>query len=241
MSEVQDKNIFNFLEGETLLINKPTDWTSFNVVSKIRYILKHNLGIKKIKVGHAGTLDPKATGLLIICTGRNTKKIQYFQDFDKEYSGTFILGKTTPSFDSETEVDEEYPLDHINEDLIREKAARFTGEMEQVPPIFSAIQVKGKRAYNYARNKEEVELKSRSVHIHEFEISRISMPEVHFRIVCSKGTYIRSLARDFGQELSSGAYLSALCRTRIGDFKLEDAMDIFSFEEIIKKLYDDRT
>ncbi|MDZ7742648.1 MAG: tRNA pseudouridine(55) synthase TruB [Bacteroidota bacterium] len=241
MSEFQQKNIFNFPEGETLLINKPADWTSFNVVSKIRYIIKHNVGIKKIKVGHAGTLDPKATGLLIICTGRNTKKIRYYQDTDKEYTGTFLLGKTTPSFDTESEADETFPVDHISEGLILEMAAQFTGEMEQVPPIYSAVQIKGKRAYNYARNQEEVELKSRRIRIHEFEISSISLPEVHFRIVCSKGTYIRSLARDFGRALSSGAYLSALCRTRIGDFKLEDAMDIFSFEEKIIKLYGIRT
>ncbi|MCF8227722.1 MAG: tRNA pseudouridine(55) synthase TruB [Bacteroidales bacterium] len=241
MSDLTNQIVFDFQEGETLLINKPLDWTSFNVVSKIRYIIRHNTGIKKIKVGHAGTLDPKATGLLIICTGRNTKKIQQYQDSDKDYTGSFLLGKSTPSFDTETDIDHEYPITHIHEELIRETAQKFLGEQEQIPPIFSAIQVKGKRAYNYARNKEQLELKARKIHIHEFQIEKVDVPSITFRILCSKGTYIRSLARDFGKALSSGAYLSSLCRTRIGEFKLEDAMEISAFEEIIKKLYANRT
>lgn len=211
-------------EAKVLLVNKPYQWTSFDVVKKLRYALK----VKKI--GHAGTLDPLATGLLILCTGKMTKQIETFQVQEKEYTGTFVLGKTTPSFDLETEVDSEKDISHLTEQEITNATEQFSGWIDQIPPIFSAIKVDGQRAYKSARKGESVELKSRKVEIKEFEITKISLPEIDFRIICSKGTYIRSIARDFGEYLGVGAYLSALCRTRIGDFKLENASTI---EEII--------
>ncbi|TSA30045.1 MAG: tRNA pseudouridine(55) synthase TruB [Bacteroidetes bacterium] len=217
---------FDFSEGEILLINKPYQWTSFDVVNNFRYFLKSKQGIKKIKIGHAGTLDPLATGLLILCTGKFTKKIEEFKAFDKEYTGVFTLGATTPSFDLETEIDHRFPLNRISEQRIRETALRFTGEQMQVPPRFSAVKIKGKRAYEFARGEEEVKLAPRPVEISAFEITRIEMPDLHFRIVCSKGTYIRALARDFGQRLKNGAYLSALCRTRIGPYHIRDAWEL---------------
>lgn len=228
--------VFNFQEGEILLFNKPETWTSFNVVSKVRGLIRYHRKIKKLKVGHAGTLDPLATGLLIICTGKLTKQINRIQEAEKEYTGTFHLGASTPSFDRETPIDHSYPTEHITEEKILETAASFRGSIEQVPPVYSAIKVKGERAYNYARGNTEVELKSRNVNIYEFEIVRIALPEVDFRIVCSKGTYIRSLARDLGLALDSGAYLKQLTRTRIGHFKLDEALEIEQFEEIVKQL-----
>ena len=207
-------------DGQILLINKPYEWTSFDVVNKLRYKLK----IKKI--GHAGTLDPLATGLLILCTGKMTKRIEEFMGLEKEYTGKFILGKTTPSFDLETEVTETYPIDHITPERITECTREFTGIIQQVPPAHSAIKIKGKRAYQMAREGKEVTLTPRAVEIKEFEITNITLPEVAFRVVCSKGTYIRSLARDFGKALNAGAYLSELCRTRIGMFRLEDAVEV---------------
>jgi tRNA pseudouridine55 synthase len=207
-------------EGRVLLINKPLEWTSFDVVNKLRYKLK----IKKI--GHAGTLDPLATGLLIICTGKMTKRIEQFMGQEKEYTGKFILGQSTPSHDLETEVDEQKDIAHLTDDLIVQAAKPFVGTISQVPPIHSAIKVGGKRAYAFARKGKEIELQPRSVEIKEFEITAIHLPEVSFRIVCSKGTYIRSIARDFGQALGVGAYLTELCRTRIGAFRLEDAMTV---------------
>ncbi len=233
-----DKNFnistFDFEKGEALLFDKPYTWSSFHVVNNIRYALKHYLGIKKIKVGHAGTLDPLATGLLIICTGKFTKRIDEFQAQEKEYTGTFTLGATTPSFDLETEVDVHYPTDHIDEKTLLDTAKSFVGTIEQTPPIFSAIKIDGKRAYEYARNNEEVKIKPKIISISEFEITDIKMPEISFRIVCSKGTYIRSLARDFGIALKSGAYLSLLKRTRIGDFKLTDAFNVEEFKLLLK-------
>ena len=206
-----------------ILVNKPLGWTSFDVVNKLR----KTLGVKK--VGHAGTLDPLATGLLIICTGKMTRKIQEFTDLDKEYTGKLILGQSTPSHDRETEVNEVRDITGITARQIESAAACFTGRIEQIPPAHSAVKVKGKRAYKLARKGETPELKPRTVEIHVFDITKINLPEVHFRVVCSKGTYIRSLVRDLGQKLGTGAHLAELCRTRIGSFTLEDAKTIESF------------
>jgi len=203
------------------------------VVNKIRFRLRHITGVKRIKVGHAGTLDPMATGLLIICTGKFTKKLHEFQGLDKTYTGTLHLGKTTPSYDAETEPDHHYPIDHITNELLRKNTAQFIGDIEQIPPMYSAIKVDGKRLYKAARKGQTVERKPRNVRIDNFELTRIELPDVDFSVTCSKGTYIRSLAYDFGKAVDSGAYLTALCRTRIGDFKLEDAWDL---EELIEML-----
>ena len=219
-------------KGGVILLNKPYEWTSFQAVNKVKYLLKHYYDLKKVKIGHAGTLDPLATGLLILCIGKYTKKIEEYQAQEKEYTGTFYLGATTPCFDKEKEIDNYYPTEHITEEDIYKAAEHLLGEQEQVPPVFSALKVNGVRAYEFARENKDVELKSRKITIKEFEITRINMPEVDFRIVCSKGTYIRSIARDFGSYLNSGAYLTALCRTRIGDYKLSDAQTI---EEIISE------
>ena len=229
----------DFKNGQVLLIDKPLTWTSFQAVNKLRWSIRQAFSIKKIKVGHAGTLDPLATGLLVICTGKMTKQINIFQGQEKEYTGTFTLGGTTPSFDLETEVDNSFPTSHITEELIHATTEQFTGKIEQFPPVFSAIKKEGKRLYEYARAGEEVEIKSRQVEITEFEITQIktsTLPnqnalELDFRVVCSKGTYIRSLAHDFGKALNSGAHLSALRRTRIGDFKVEDALKPEAFIE----------
>jgi len=213
---------FNFAEGELLLINKPYKWTSFDVVGKIRNSLKP----QKLKVGHAGTLDPLATGLLIICTGKLTKQIDTFQAQEKEYTGTMIVGATTPSFDMETVVDQEFPIDHLTDEQIYAATAAFTGDIQQYPPAHSAVKVNGERLYVKARRGEETELRLRFVTVSAFEITRIALPEVDFRIVCSKGTYIRSLISDFGTALNSGAYLSKLTRTRSGDFLLQNAFEV---------------
>ncbi|NER16975.1 tRNA pseudouridine(55) synthase TruB [Spongiivirga citrea] len=222
----------DFKEGQILLIDKPLEWTSFQAVNKIKWMLKKNLGLKKIKVGHAGTLDPLASGLLIICTGKFTKKISDLQDQVKEYTGTFHLGETRPSYDMETEVDATFPIDHIDADLIEKTTAQFIGEIDQKPPIFSALKKDGKRLYEHARKGESVEIPMRKVTIHEFEITAINLPEVTFRVVCSKGTYIRSLAHDFGKALDSGAYLSSLRRTKIGDFNVENGISPNDFTSI---------
>ena len=206
--------------GRVLLINKPFQWTSFDVVNKLRYKLK----IKKI--GHAGTLDPLATGLLIICTGKMTKRIEEFMGLEKEYTGKFILGQSTPSHDLETEITEVKDISTLTEQAIHEAARALTGNIQQLPPMHSAIRIGGKRAYQFARRGEEIELKHREVEVKAFQITNIAFPEAAFRIVCSKGTYIRSIARDFGNALGVGAYLTDLCRTRIGPFRLEDAMEI---------------
>lgn len=225
----------DFNEGEILLINKPETWTSFDVVNNLRYFLKTAFGQKKVKIGHTGTLDPLATGLLILCTGKFTKKIEEFKVFDKEYTGTFLMGATTPSFDRETEVDKQYSLDGLTSDMIRKTALQFTGSMLQTPPQYSAVKINGRRAYDFARQDEVVKLDPKPVHIEAFEITAIDLPEVHFRISCSKGTYIRSLARDFGQALNNGAYLSALCRTRIGPYHLRDAYELEHLKELLIK------
>jgi len=207
-------------DSRVLLLNKPYEWTSFDVVNKLRYILKMK------KIGHAGTLDPLATGLLIICTGKMTKRIEEFMGQEKEYTGTFVIGQTTSSYDLETEVSEKVDISHITPAMLEAATLPLTGNVEQLPPMHSAIRVGGKRAYQFARQGKEIELKPRAVEIRVFEITSVNLPEVNFRIVCSKGTYIRSIARDFGNALGVGAYLSVLCRTRIGDFRLEDALNI---------------
>ncbi|HMQ48780.1 MAG TPA: tRNA pseudouridine(55) synthase TruB [Saprospiraceae bacterium] len=217
---------YDFLNGAVLLVDKPQGWTSFDVVNKIRYKLKHYLHTSKIKVGHAGTLDPMATGLLIICTGKYTKKLAEFQQYPKEYTGTLVLGAATPSFDAETEIEETFPIDHITPELLDAARQRFIGDLDQVPPIFSAIKVDGQPLYKKARKGERVEIEPRKVHIAAFELTRVELPEVDFRVACSKGTYIRSLAHDFGQALDSGAYLSALRRTQVGPFSIQKAWDL---------------
>ncbi len=227
---------FNFQTGETLLVNKPQGWTSFDVVNKIRYRLRHITGVKRIKVGHAGTLDPMATGLLIICTGKFTKKLNDFQGLDKTYTGTMHLGKTTPSYDAETEVDQTYPTAHLTDDLLQKATTQFMGEIEQIPPMYSAIKVDGQRLYKAARKGKILELKPRNVRIDSFELTRIELPDVDFSVTCGKGTYIRSLAYDFGKAVDSGAYLSALCRTQIGDFRLEDAWELEALIEVLEQI-----
>ncbi len=217
---------FDFQAGENLLVDKPLHWTSFDVVNKLRWNLKQKLGIKKLKVGHAGTLDPLATGLLIICTGKNTKKIDHFVLEDKTYTGTILVGKTTPSYDLETEFNQEFPIDHITSELIEKVRLSFIGEQDQVPPIFSAKQVDGKRAYDLARAGKEVVLKANTINITDFEIDAARFPEIDFKITCSKGTYIRSIANDFGQKLNSGAALIALRRTASGSFLIENSQSV---------------
>ncbi len=225
-----------FLNGTRLLVDKPLTWTSFDVVNKIRFGLKHRLGIRKIKVGHAGTLDPMATGLLIICTGKFTKKLTEYQGLGKEYTGTITLGATTPSFDQETEPDATFPFDHITPEQIEEARQQFLGELEQLPPMYSAIKVDGQPLYKKARKGEMVEVKARPVVIEEFEITHISLPHIEFRVKCSKGTYIRSLAHDFGKALNNGAYLSALRRTKIGHFDIENAWNLEALMDHIEGL-----
>lgn len=224
--------MIDFEKGGVILVNKPYEWTSFQAVNKIKVRLKHYFNTKKVKIGHAGTLDPLATGLLIVCVGKFTKKIEEYQAQEKEYTGTFYLGATTPCFDKEKEIDNYYPINHITPEAIYKAAEAFLGEQDQIPPMFSALKVNGVRAYEFARDNKEIELKSRKITIKEFEITRIALPEVDFRIVCSKGTYIRSIARDFGFYLNSGAYLTALCRTRIGEYTLNQAQEL---EDIISE------
>jgi tRNA pseudouridine55 synthase len=216
--------------GTILLFDKPYTWTSFDLVNSIRYSLKIFTGNKKLKVGHAGTLDPLASGLLIVCTGKKTKEIDQLQGLEKEYTGTFVLGATTPSFDLESGIDQTYETKHITKELLDKACQRFTGTFQQTPPRFSAIKIDGKRAYEYARENLEVEIKSKEINISTFELTRIALPEVDFRVVCSKGTYIRALARDFGEALNSGAYMSALRRTRIGPYIVENALDVHAFK-----------
>lgn len=224
-----------YLDGQVLLIDKPLKWSSFQAVNKLKYLLINKVGLpKKFKIGHAGTLDPLASGLLLICTGKFTKRISELQGQAKEYTGTFYIGATTPSYDLETEIDQTFPTDHINEELINETVKQFLGEIDQKPPIFSAIKKDGIRLYEHARAGETVEIASRKTTIHEFEITRIALPEVDFRVVCSKGTYIRSLAYDFGKAMNSGSHLTVLRRTRIGDYNVKDAIDITLFEESLQ-------
>ncbi|MDP5096262.1 MAG: tRNA pseudouridine(55) synthase TruB [Flavobacterium sp.] len=223
------------LEGKVILIDKPLKWSSFQAVNKLKYALINELKLpKKFKIGHAGTLDPLATGLLIICTGKFTKRITEIQAQTKEYTGTIVLGATTPSYDLETEIDATFPITHISEALILENTKQFIGEIDQKPPVFSAIKKDGKRLYESARAGIEVEIQARKTTIHEFEITRIELPEVDFRVTCSKGTYIRSLAFDFGLALQSGGHLSALRRTKIGDYDVENAISPDAFEKSLQ-------
>jgi tRNA pseudouridine55 synthase len=222
----------DYLNGQILLIDKPLKWSSFQAVNKLKYILKRKYNLpKKFKIGHAGTLDPLATGLLIVCTGKFTKRITDIQAQAKEYTGTITVGATTPSYDLETEVDATFPTEHITSELIQQTVKQFLGEIYQKPPVFSAIKKDGKRLYEHARAGEEVEIAFRKTTIHEFEITRIALPEIDFRVKCSKGTYIRSLAFDFGKALNSGAYLSVLRRTKIGDFSVENGIIPEEFEQ----------
>ena len=223
----------DFKNGQILLFDKPLEWTSFQVVNKVRWLIRKNCGIKKIKVGHAGTLDPLATGLLIICTGKFTKKIQELQGQEKEYTGTFTVGATTPSYDLETEIDNTFPTDHLSAEKLQQATEQFKGDIEQFPPVFSALKKDGKRLYEYARKGEEVKINSRTVNISSFELTDIELPNVDFKVSCSKGTYIRSLSHDFGKAVESGAHLSALRRTKIGDFNVENAFTIDTFIETL--------
>lgn len=223
----------DYLNGQVLLIDKPLKWTSFQAVNKIRWHIKQKYGLKKIKVGHAGTLDPLATGLLIICTGKETKNIATYQGQIKEYTGTFTIGATTPSYDLETAINERFAINHITDELLTKTTQKFIGEINQKPPIFSAIKKDGKRLYELARKGETTEIASRKVSINEFELTKTILPEIDFRVVCSKGTYIRALANDFGLALNSGAHLSSLRRTKIGEFSVNNSLSIDNF---IKKL-----
>lgn len=226
-----------YQEGQVILIDKPLHWTSFQAVNKLKYTLINKAGLpKKFKIGHAGTLDPLASGLLIVCTGKFTKSISEIQGQAKEYTGTFYIGATTPSYDLETEIDQIFPTSHINEELIHQTVKQFLGEIDQVPPIFSAIKKDGKRLYEHARAGEEVEIQSRKTTIYEFEITRIALPEIDFRVKCSKGTYIRSLAFDFGKAMESGSHLTVLRRTKIGDYNVENGVSPEAFVEQITKL-----
>lgn len=225
----------DLLEGEILYFNKPLHWTSFDLVNKVRTMVKHTLGLKKIKIGHAGTLDPLATGVMTVCTGRATKKIEELQYHTKEYVATIKLGATTPSFDLETEVDAQYPTEHISRELLEEVLKQFLGEIHQIPPTYSAVKINGKRAYEYAREGKEVEIKSKILVIDEIELLECEMPIIKIRVVCSKGTYIRALARDIGQSLNSGAHLIGLERTRVGEITLNDCISIDTFRETLEK------
>ena len=221
----------DFLNGQILLIDKPLHWTSFQAVNKLKYVLINKVGLpKKFKIGHAGTLDPLASGLLLVCTGKFTKRITELQGQAKEYTGTFYMGATTPSYDLETEIDETFDTSHIDETVIHETVKQFLGEIDQKPPIFSAIKKDGVRLYEHARAGETIDIASRKTTIHEFEITRIALPEVDFRVVCSKGTYIRSLAYDFGKAMDSGAHLTVLRRTKIGEYDVLNAVDVSLFE-----------
>lgn len=221
----------DYIAGEILYFNKPLTWTSFNLVNRVRGVLSRHLGVKKLKVGHAGTLDPLATGVMILCTGKATKQIESFQYQTKEYIATLQLGATTPSFDLEKEIDATYPTEHITEELVRTTLQQFVGTIEQIPPTFSAVKIDGKRAYQYARQGEEVEIKPKTLTIDEIELVSYDLPSITIRVVCSKGTYIRALARDIGIALQSGAHLTALQRTRIGDITLDKCLEYDDFIE----------
>lgn len=231
---------YNFYKGEVILVDKPYTWSSFQAVNKIKHAIKNHPslvheGVKtKPKVGHAGTLDPLATGLLIVCTGKRTKTINELMGLEKEYTGTFFIGATTPCFDLEKPVDHTFPTEHITPELLKQATEKFIGKIQQVPPVFSAVMIDGKRAYELARAGIEAEIKPREVEIKEFELSNINLPHVDFRIVCSKGTYIRSIARDLGLALNSGAHLTKLCRTRIGEYSLKDAVSPEEFSNKLK-------
>ncbi|MGB5204881.1 tRNA pseudouridine(55) synthase TruB [Eudoraea sp.] len=223
----------DFLEGQLILIDKPLNWSSFQAVNAVKWAIRKRFQLKKIKVGHAGTLDPLASGLLLICAGKFTKRIHEFQGMPKEYEGTITLGSSTPSYDLETEVDNVYPTDHITHELIHKTKALFLGKIAQKPPVFSALKKDGKRMYEYAREGKELEIKARFVEVLEFEILEINLPVLRFRIRCSKGTYIRSIAHDFGKALNSGGHLSSLRRTKIGDYNVNNAIAPANFKEMM--------
>ena len=223
----------DFLEGQLILIDKPLNWSSFQAVNAVKWAIRKRFQLKKIKVGHAGTLDPLASGLLLICAGKFTKRIHEFQGMPKEYEGTITLGSSTPSYDLETEVDNVYPTDHITHELIHKTKALFLGKIAQKPPVFSALKKDGKRMYEYAREGKELEIKARFVEVLEFEILEINLPVLRFRIRCSKGTYIRSIAHDFGKALNSGGHLSSLRRTKIGDYNVNNAVAPANFKEMM--------
>jgi tRNA pseudouridine55 synthase len=227
--------MMDFIEGEVLFFDKPYHWTSFALVNKIRYLLCRKIGVKKLKVGHAGTLDPLATGVMIVCTGKATKRIEELQYGTKEYLATIKLGATTPSFDLEKEIDAVYPIEHITKNLVEKTLQQFVGSIEQIPPAFSACKVDGKRAYHLAREGQEVELKPKTLVIDEIELLDCTLPEIKIRVVCSKGTYIRALARDIGEALHSGAHLTELCRTRVGDVTLKDCLEVDAFSDWLEK------
>ena len=222
-----------FLEGQFLLIDKPLKWTSFDAVNFLRSFIRKIYGLKKLKVGHAGTLDPLATGLLIICTGRKTKEIDNYQGMDKVYVGRMFLGATTPSYDRETEPDQQFDISNIKSEDLENARKQFVGEIDQTPPVYSAIKIDGKRAFDYARKNAEVKIKSRKVLVHEFQLLNVELPFIDFSVTCSKGTYIRSLVDDFGKALNNGAYLTDLRRTKIGEFNVKDAYTIEDFKEMI--------
>lgn len=224
-----------FAQGSTILVDKPLNWTSFDVVNKLRWHLRKRLEVKKLKVGHAGTLDPLATGLLVLCIGKHTKQINDLMVGEKEYTGTILLGKTTPSYDLESEYDQEFPTEHINEERIEEVRQTFLGEQQQTPPIFSAKQVDGKRAYDLARAGKPVELKSNTIHISHLEFDSSNFPEVKFKVNCSKGTYIRSIAHDFGKKLNSGGTLIELRRTKSGEQNIDQAQSVEEWIDFIEK------
>jgi tRNA pseudouridine55 synthase len=236
MFYLQEKEYYDFKEGQVILIDKPLEWTSFDVVNKMRYTLRKKYSYKKLKVGHAGTLDPLTTGLLIVCTGKFTKRIEEYQAQKKEYVTTIELGATTPSFDKETEVDERFQYEHITREQVEEALLHFTGVQDQVPPIFSAIKQGGKKAYEEARKGNELELKARQIEISSLELLDFQLPYVTIKMECSKGTYVRAFARDFGKYFNSGGYLTALKRTKIGDFQVENAMGISEFQEKVENL-----
>lgn len=226
-------NVEDYLNGQVVLIDKPLNWTSFQVVNKIRWLIRKQFDLKKLKVGHAGTLDPLASGLLILCVGKFTKKIDTYQAQHKEYTGTITLGATTPSYDLETEIDQTFDISRITSEMIHNATVTFIGEIDQKPPVFSALKKEGKRLYEFARAGEEVEIPTRKITISAFEITKIELPNVEFRVACGKGTYIRSLAHDFGKVLDNGAHLSALRRTKIGDFSVVNAVSIEEFEQTL--------
>ena len=226
---------FDFKTGEVLLVDKPLNWTSFQVVNKLRWKIRHKIKVKKIKVGHAGTLDPLASGLLILCTGKQTKSIETYMGLEKVYSGTITIGATRPSYDMETDIDQTYPTDHISEELIRQTAKNMEGISEQMPPIFSAKKVDGQKAYDLARKGQDVTLKPKKIDIKQFTITAVDNTTVHFLITCSKGTYIRSIAHDFGLHLNSGAYLSSLRREKIGEFDVKGACSVEEWLDIIEE------
>ena len=227
--------MMDFVAGEVIAINKPYTWTSFQIVNKVRYQLSRVYGIKRFKVGHAGTLDPLATGVLLLCTGKATKRIEELQTQTKEYEAEIMLGATTPSFDMEHPVNATYPYEHITREMTEEVLKQFTGNIAQRPPLFSACKVDGKRAYDLARGGSDMELAPKQIRIDEIELLSFELPKIRIRVVCGKGTYIRSLARDIGEALGSGAYLTALARTRIGEYKLEECINIESFPEWLEK------